>query len=184
MSSVQVPAAGFWPSTLTARQAACALSDFVELRVAARGVVWSCQDPVSGRTLLWQAAVGDAARCLTPEGFSVRSRVYEYGGGSFAVSGQALVFVNEADQQLYLQYLDRPEQQPEALTDQPACRYADMQLAPCGTYLVAVEETHGLAGVQHRIVSIALDTTEPGMPRVLRSEERRVGKELRSCRRS
>ena len=167
MSSVQVPAAGFWPSTLTARQAACALSDFVELRVAARGVVWSCQDPASGRTLLWQAAVGDVARCLTPEGFSVRSRVYEYGGGSFAVSGQTLVFVNEADQQLYLQHLDEPEQQPEALTDQPLCRYADMQLAPCGKYLVAVEEKHEPVGVQHRIVSIALDAAKPGTPRVL-----------------
>lgn len=167
MNTVQTPAAGFWPSSLSARQAACAMSDFVELRVAAQGVVWSCQDPVSGRTLLWQAAVGAAARCLTPEGFSVRSRVYEYGGGSFAVSGQTLVFVNEADQQLYLQYLDRPEQQPVALTDRPACRYADMQLAPCGKYLVAVEEEHGPAEVQHRIVSVALDAAKPDTPREL-----------------
>lgn len=142
------------------------MTDFVELRTAARGVVWSCHEPASGRTLLWQAAVGDAARCLTPDGFSVRSRVYEYGGGSFAVSGQTLVFVNEADQQLYLQRLDRPEQPPVTLTCQPACRYADMQIAPCCSYLVAVEEDHGRTSVQHRIVSVRLETL-PCVPQAL-----------------
>ena len=51
---------------------------------------------------------------LTPPGFSVRSRVYEYGGGSFCLSDDGVLFVNEADQQLYHQPLN--DERPVALT--------------------------------------------------------------------
>lgn len=157
MPSTSAPVAGFWPAALSAAQAACAMADFVELRAVGQGVVWSCHEPATGLTQLWQGSANQPPRRLTPEGFSVRSRVNEYGGGSFAVAGSLLVFVNERDQQLYRQRLDRPDERPVALTSRPACRYADMQIAPCGRYLVAVEEEHDTAGVQQCIVRIGTE---------------------------
>lgn len=162
---------GFWPGSLSAREAVCAMADFVELKASAAGAIWSLHEPATGQTLLWQAAVGETPRCLTPPGFSVRSRVNEYGGGSFAVANDCLVFVNESDQQLYVQQLDTPESMPIALTQRPECRYADMDIAPCGSYLLAVEEEHGQAGVVHRLVRVPLGRAVGDSPATLHEGE-------------
>jgi dipeptidyl aminopeptidase/acylaminoacyl peptidase len=84
---------------------------------------------------------------MTPPGFSVRSRVYEYGGGAFCLTDNGVVFVNEADQQLYRQSLQG--ESPERLTS-GACRYGDLQFAH--GQVLAVEEHRD----QHRLVAIDL----------------------------
>ena len=122
--------------------------DFAELRVGPRGLFWNEYRPQDAASRIWHWREGQA-HCLTPAGFSVRSRVYEYGGGSFCLSDDAVVFVNEADQQLYLQPLDGSA--PQVLT-QGTCRYGGVQFA--SGQVLAVEET----GDQHRLVSIDLDT--------------------------
>ena len=124
--------------------------DFAELRVGPRGLFWNEYRPQDAASRIWHWREGQA-HCLTPTGFSVRSRVYEYGGGSFCLSDDAVVFVNEADQQLYLQPLDGSA--PHVLT-QGTCRYGGVQFA--SGQVLAVEET----GDQHRLVSIDLATLE------------------------
>lgn len=149
------PPAGFWPDSLTALQAASATAELVELRVASGAAFWSCYQPDDGRTLIWRMQVGEPLpQCHTPQGFSVRSRVNEYGGGSFAVGGGVLVFVNEADQQLYVQPL--AGSMPQPLTRQHGSRFADMDITPCGRYLVAVEECHQGGEVTQRLVRLAV----------------------------
>lgn len=124
--------------------------DFAELRLGPRGVFWNQYLPQEGACRIWHWRNGQA-HCLTPAGFSVSSRVYEYGGGSFCLSNDGVVFVNEADQQLYTQALDASA--PQALTH-GTCRYGDVQ---CVHGLVlAVEEDAD----QHRLVSIDLATQE------------------------
>lgn len=124
--------------------------DFAELRLGPRGVFWNQYLPQEGACRIWHWRDGQA-HCLTPAGFSVSSRVYEYGGGSFCLSDDGVVFVNEADQQLYTQALDASA--PQALTH-GTCRYGDVQ---CVHGLVlAVEEDAD----QHRLVSIDLATQE------------------------
>lgn len=49
---------------------------------------------------------GDEPIDITPNGFSVRSTVQEYGGGAFRVSGDLLVYSNFEDQRLYKQSLN------------------------------------------------------------------------------
>ncbi|KQB51726.1 peptidase S9 [Pseudomonas endophytica] len=124
--------------------------DFAERRLGPRGVFWNQYLPQEGACRIWHWRDGQA-HCLTPAGFSVSSRVYEYGGGSFCLSDDGVVFVNEADQQLYTQALDASA--PQALTH-GTCRYGDVQ---CVHGLVlAVEEDAD----QHRLVSIDLATQE------------------------
>ncbi|MDD2059263.1 S9 family peptidase [Pseudomonas sp. GD03860] len=132
----------------SAEQAVAAGTDFAELRVGPQGLFWNEFRPRDGACRIWHWRDGQA-RCLTPDGFSVRSRVYEYGGGSFCLSDDGLAFVNEADQQLYTQ--DLAGGLPQPLT-QGQCRYGDLRWAD--GRVLAVEETHAADQVEHRLVAI------------------------------
>ncbi|WP_434560534.1 prolyl oligopeptidase family serine peptidase [Pseudomonas sp. Z4-20] len=130
----------------SAAQAVAAGVDFAELQLGPQGLFWNEYRPEDGACRIWQWQ--DAkARCLTPDGFSARSRVYEYGGGSFCLSDDGVLFVNEADQQVYHQALAGGP--PLALT-QGDCRYGDLRFA--AGQVLAVEEQAN----QHRLVSIGL----------------------------
>ncbi|RZI87886.1 MAG: S9 family peptidase, partial [Pseudomonas sp.] len=138
------PAAEF-----SAAQAVAAGTDFADLKVGAAGLFWNEFRPADGACRLWHWRE-QQAHCLTPDGFSARSRVYEYGGGSFCLGEEVLVFVNESDQQIYLQGLDGSA--PRALTAAADCRYGDV-LWHAGAVL-AVEEQHA-DSVVHRLVCFA-----------------------------
>ncbi|WP_395597985.1 prolyl oligopeptidase family serine peptidase [Pseudomonas sp. A1437] len=129
----------------SAAQAVAAGMDFAELQLGANGLFWNEYRPEDAACRIWHWRDG-VAKCLTPTGFSARSRVYEYGGGAFCLTPDGVVFVNEADQQLYRQTLDGS---PEALTS-GECRYGDVNFAD--GQILAVEEN----GDQHRLVAIDL----------------------------
>ena len=129
----------------SAAHAVAAGMDFAELQLGANGLFWNEYRPEDAACRIWHWRDG-VAKCLTPTGFSVRSRVYEYGGGAFCLTPDGVVFVNEGDQQLYRQTLDGS---PEALTS-GECRYGDVNFAD--GQILAVEEN----GDQHRLVAIDL----------------------------
>ncbi|UST79315.1 S9 family peptidase [Pseudomonas siliginis] len=131
----------------SAAQAVAAGTDFAELQLGAHGVFWNEYRPEDAACRIWHWRDGVAKR-LTPDGFSVRSRVYEYGGGAFCLTPDGVVFVNEADQQLYRQALGG---EPVALTSTD-CRYGDLQFA--AGRVLAVEEQQD----RHRLVAIDLAT--------------------------
>jgi len=132
--------------TLTAAQAVAAGVDFAELDVSSAGLFWNEYRPEDGACRIWHW-YANTTRCLTPPGFSVRSRVYEYGGGSFCLADDAVVFVNESDQQLYRQAIDGGP--PVALT-QGDKRYGGVFYSQ--DRILAVEEDSNT----HRLVSISL----------------------------
>jgi len=134
------------PDLLSAADAVAAGIDFAELSVSPAGLFWNEFRPQDAASRIWRWSNG-ALSCLTPDGYSVRSRVYEYGGGSFCLTDDAVVFVNEADQQIYLQPFDSST--PRALT-QDDKHYGDVRCAH--GHILAVEEDHDV----HCLVSIAL----------------------------
>ncbi|MCU1768250.1 S9 family peptidase [Pseudomonas protegens] len=140
----ETPASSPRVEPFSASQATTAGVDFAELQLTTHGLFWNEYRPEDGRCRIWQRHQGQA-HCLTPTGFSVRSRVYEYGGGAFCLSDDALLFVNEADQQLYRQPLAGGA--PSALT-QGTCRYGDLRCH--AGQVLAVEE----CAEQHQLVSI------------------------------
>ncbi|MGB5958499.1 prolyl oligopeptidase family serine peptidase [Pseudomonas sp.] len=146
---VSSPAAEF-----SAAQAVAAGTDFAELKASAEGLFWNEFRPADGACRVWHWQ-HQQARCLTPDGFSVRSRVYEYGGGSFCLGGDGLLFVNEKDQQLYTQGLEGSP--PRALTSAANCRYGDVQWH--SGHVLAVEERHA-EQVEHRLVALAAGSRE------------------------
>lgn len=130
----------------SAARAVAAGIDFAELQIGPEGLLWNEYRPEDGACRIWHWRDGQA-HCLTPTGFSVRSRVYEYGGGAFCPTDDGVVFVNETDQQLYRQNLN--DLTPQKLTDSDR-RYGDLQCA--GGRVLAVEEHQD----QHRLVAIDL----------------------------
>lgn len=130
----------------SASQAVAAGTDFAELRVGPAGVFWNEFRPQDGACRLWTEQDGVAV-CLTPDGYSARSRVYEYGGGSFCLANDELVFVNEADQQLYRQPVTGGLPQPLSFGQK---RYGGLEYA-AGQVLTVEED-----GDTHRLVAIDL----------------------------
>jgi dipeptidyl aminopeptidase/acylaminoacyl peptidase len=129
-------------------------------------VLWLEHDFGTGRARVMAAASGEPPRPLTPAGVDVGTRVWEYGGGSFLATGDAVVYADNDDQRLYRV---EPGGAPAALTPAPATplgeRYADGSATPDGRLAVYVNESHRPDGVEQRLVVIS--PRRPGRPRPL-----------------
>lgn len=157
---------GSWHSALSVELVAGASVSLGEPWPAAGDCYWLESRPSeAGRRTLLRRAPDGSVRELTPEPFRVGSRVHEYGGGSFAVRGEAVVVSCDADGRLYR--ADRlGDTEPVPLTPEGPWRYADLWPDPRAARLVAVRETHDAARpddprlVVNEIVSLALDGSD------------------------
>lgn len=142
---------GSWRSPIDARTVAAGSKGYGELRGKDDALLWTESRPEeSGRSTL-VACVGDVVGELTPHPFNPRSRVHEYGGGSYCIAGgtanKRVYFVNFADQNVYEVALATGTAQatPRQVTQGDASeRYAD--LAWNGQALLAVRERHDAGG--------------------------------------
>jgi len=117
-----------------------------------------------GRRVLVRLALDGTIADLTPRPFNVRTRVHEYGGGSYTVSGGVIVFSNFADNRLYR--LDPGDEQPVAITPEGPWRFADLRIDPRRLRVLAVREAHsGRGEARAAIVAIPLNGASP--PEVL-----------------
>jgi len=76
---------------------------------------------------------------VTPEPYSVRTRVHEYGGGAFLVHEEVVYFSNYSDQRIYRQENDG---EPQAITPDVEMRYADGCFDPTRNRIICVREDH------------------------------------------
>jgi dipeptidyl aminopeptidase/acylaminoacyl peptidase len=114
-----------------------------------------------GRTVLVRRSPDGTTTDLLPAPWNVRTRVHEYGGGAWTVSGGTVWFTGYADQRLYR--VDPGSADPVAVTPEPeipaGVRFAD--LSADGDGVLAVRETHTASGlsaeVVHEVVRIAAD---------------------------
>lgn len=118
----------------------------------------------AGRRVLVRARGDDEPLDVVGAPFNVRSRVHEYGGGSYTVRDGTIVFSNFTDGRLYR--LSTADAEPQAITWPGAFRYADLRIAedPSGSGLVvwAVREDHTVPGrVRNEIVKVPLAGGRP-----------------------
>lgn len=114
----------------------------------------------AGRRVLVRSAVDGSIGDVTPAPFNVRTRVHEYGGGSYVVAGGVVVFSNFADGRLYR--IDPGADVPVAITPEGPWRYADFRPDATRRRFVAVREDHGGDGQPvAAIVAVPLDGQEP-----------------------
>ena len=156
---------GSWPSPIRIDDL---LGDTVHL-----GAPWIDGDEIywlegrpaeGGRTVLVQRAADGTVADLLPPPFSVRSRVHEYGGGSYTVVGGTVVFSNLSDGRLYR--LDPGAAEPVPITPEGDYRYADIRFDAGRRRFLAVREDHtGEGQPVASIVEVPLDGERA--PRVL-----------------
>ncbi len=112
-----------------------------------------------GRRVLVRAAADGSTADLTPPPFNVRSRVHEYGGGSYVVAGGVVVFSDFTDGRLYR--LDPGSDAAVPITPVAAWRHADLRFDPGRRRFLAVREDHGGTGLPtNTIVAVPLDPGE------------------------
>jgi hypothetical protein len=104
----------------------------------------------AGRIVVCRRASDGAISEVTPKGFNARTRVHEYGGGHFAVSGGTVWFANYADQRLYRQDGNGA---PRPITPAADIRHADMAIDKRRGRLYAVREDH-TTGAREAVNSI------------------------------
>jgi dipeptidyl aminopeptidase/acylaminoacyl peptidase len=117
-----------------------------------------------GRRVLVRSAVDGTIADVTPPPFNVRTRVHEYGGGSYTVAGGVVVFSNYADGRLYR--IDPGADTPVAITPEGHWRYADLRPDSTRRRFLAIGEDHGVDGQpMAAIVAVPIDGAEA--PKVL-----------------
>jgi dipeptidyl aminopeptidase/acylaminoacyl peptidase len=155
---------GSWRSPITASLIASGAVPLGQVETEGDHVYWLEGRPrEGGRSVLVRWSPDGAKRELTPSDFNVRTRVHEYGGGSYLVHRSTVYFSNFADQRLYRQDWNG---EPRAITpepDQPAgARYADGRVTPDGRLMVCVRELHGEdREATNEIVVVPTDGTAP-----------------------
>ncbi|HWC09041.1 MAG TPA: hypothetical protein VG458_08315, partial [Solirubrobacterales bacterium] len=157
---------GSWRSPISAESVARAGRRLGAPALAADGAVWWSEGRPgeAGRVVLVRRGPDGESTDVTPAELNVRTRVHEYGGGSWTLAGpDRVLFVNFADQRLYSQRLGEA---PVALTPEPrrpaALRYADLRLSPDGETIFSVRERHGEGEPRNEIVALPLDgSAEP-----------------------
>lgn len=91
-----------WASPFSAGELAAGACSLAEPQVGAAAFYWLQSVPAEGgRNTVMRLAPGGRPESLLPAGFSVRSRVNEYGGGAWTLAGDGIWFVNDTDQGLY-----------------------------------------------------------------------------------
>ena len=152
---------GTWTSPITADQLVATAATVTSVRVSEGITWWSEARPAeAGRVQIVRLVPGSEPRDVLPDGWSARTRVHEYGGGAWWVSGPTLYLVAWDDQRLYR--IDDGGD-PVPLTPEPvqrhALRYADGVVTPDGRWVVCVRERHPADGSEpvNEIVAIVAD---------------------------
>lgn len=143
MSEPQVIPYGSWKSPITSDLIVAGTVGVGQIALDGNDIYWVEMRPSEGGryAIVKHTSDGDR-RDVTPEGFNVRTRVHEYGGGAFAVSEGTVYFSNFTDQRIYRQ---PPGGEPQPLTPEGKMRYADYAIDAQRNRLICVREDHSSA---------------------------------------
>jgi dipeptidyl aminopeptidase/acylaminoacyl peptidase len=148
---------GSWKSPITSDLIISGAVRLGELWVEGDAIYWLEGRPSeNGRNALVRWTPSDGKEELSAAGFNVRTRVHEYGGGSYTVHDDVVYFSNFVDQRLYMQY---PYTEAEPLTSSQPLRFANGVVDPTRGRLLCVREDHTVPGhePQNSLVSLNLD---------------------------
>ena len=146
---------GTWPSPISADAVAAQGVRLGSVAVDGDDLYWLERRPnEGGRTVVVRRRGDGRHEELTPQGFNVRTRVHEYGGGAYVVAEGQVYFSNFSDQRVY-------RVGGGAITPSGNWFYADCAYDSARRRLIAVREDHSQSGEpQTTIVGIPLDGRE------------------------
>jgi dienelactone hydrolase len=159
MSEKQMRPYGSWRSPITSDLIISGTIGLGDLAISGDDIYWVESRPSErGRSVVVRRKPDGSIADITPLAFNVRSRVHEYGGGAFMVSGDAVYFSNFSDNRLYRQ-IDGSS--PEPITAPGQVRYADMVFDPLRDRIICVCEDHTDREREpiNKLITIAADGT-------------------------
>jgi len=161
MDPSQVQPYGSWKSPITADQIASGTIGLSEVQLDGQDICWLEMRPIEGgRCVVVQHQADGTNRDCLPRGFNARTRVHEYGGGSYLAIQGTLYFSNFADQRVYGL---RPGGTPAPITPSEGLRYADLVWDARHERIICVREDHTKGGEpQNTIVSVDVGRGGPG----------------------
>ncbi len=147
---------GSWPSIITSQLLTEGKVSISEPQWDQGDLYWLERRPAErGRTTIMCQKPNQTPVELTPHPIDVRSKVHEYGGGSYTVSQGLVVFVAGDDQQVYR--IDTEQSmEPVIIGEFENYRFADLIIDHSGRQVIAVAEHHGET-VENSLVSLSLD---------------------------
>jgi dipeptidyl aminopeptidase/acylaminoacyl peptidase len=144
---VHIAPYGSWKSPITSEWIVAGTVGLGQIVLDGGAVHWIESRPQEkGRSVIVRRMSGmpeGETSDLTPAPFNARTRVHEYGGGSFAASNGDIWFSNFADQRLYFREYGGEVQ---ALTPESDRRYADALVDHRRGQLICVCEDHSAQG--------------------------------------
>jgi dipeptidyl aminopeptidase/acylaminoacyl peptidase len=152
---------GTWSSLISAELVASDQISLELVRIRDGAAYWLEARPAEeGRYVIVTTDGLGAARDLTPPGFSARTKVHEYGGGSYWLGDGVVFFANFEDQRLY-RTEDGSDPQPLTPATDGRHRYADGEVSADGSFAVCVRERHDGKDVINELVVIPTDGSAP-----------------------
>lgn len=140
MSSKKNAPFGSWSSPITPDLMLSSSVGLGEISVFDNTVYWIEMRPEEkGRYAIVKMNEDGTQSDAIPPDFNARSRVHEYGGGSYLVTEKGLFFTNFSDQCLYQVTSDGIAKK---ITHNEACRYADMIFDESRQRLICIREDH------------------------------------------
>lgn len=158
---------GSWKSPITADLIVADSVSLGQIELDGDDIYWVEMRPQEGaRNVVVRRTPDGTTTDITHAPFNVRTRVHEYGGACFAVSGGTVVFSNFVDQRVYR--LDSGGE-PRPLTPEVDLRYADGVIDPRRNLMFCVREDHTVEGREAVNTLVALDIENGGEGKVLAS---------------
>jgi dipeptidyl aminopeptidase/acylaminoacyl peptidase len=131
---------GSWKSPITSNLIVSETIGLSQTALDGDDVYWAEMRPAEGgRYVVVKRSPDGTTVDVTPPTFNARTRVHEYGGGSFWVAGGDVYFSNFADQRLYRQAAGS---KPKPITAEEKIRFADGIIDRERGRIVCVREDH------------------------------------------
>ena len=146
---------GSWTSPITAESLTGAVIGIKEPGTDVDAIYWLENRPSEkGRSTLIRLRDGVTTE-LTPNPFDVRTRVHEYGGGSWIATNGIVLASNGSDGRIYRVTKDALT----PITAEGPWRYADFLIDTHHDRIIAVREDHSLEGIEpiNTLVQLELD---------------------------
>ena len=167
MTEPKVAPYGSWRSPITSDLIVSGTIGLGRILLHDDDTYWTEMRPAErGRYVIVRRAANGQISDITPPQFSARTRVHEYGGGSYSVFDGIVFFSNFADQRLYRQ---EPGVEPRPITSELDLRYADIILDRRRHRLICVREDHTATDREAVNAIVALDVDGRGDAQVLAS---------------
>ncbi|MCW8196716.1 S9 family peptidase [Proteobacteria bacterium 005FR1] len=168
--SKQPAAYGSWPSPITAELLTAANVGLSEPLLDGDTIYWLESRPLErGRTTVVRMDADGHKRDLLPEPLNARSRVNEYGGGSYCVQDGILYFVLYDDQRIYALDTGAEKPVPKAITAEGPWRFGDLRPDPKHKRLLAICEDHRQPDAEEKtfVAAIPLGSDDEQTPLTL-----------------